>query len=151
VAVDFERDSLSGRLAQAGFDPSRPALVSWLGVTMYLTGAAISQTLEEISGFAPGTQLITDYILPAALRDDTGNTYAGLVAPAAAERGEPWLTFLAPDDMSALLAEHGFGAVGQVRQRDAIPAALWDRTDSLHPAGLSVLARATLGTGHHPG
>jgi methyltransferase (TIGR00027 family) len=151
VAMDFERDSLSGRLAQAGFDPSRPALVSWLGVTMYLTGAAISQTLEEISGFAPGTQLITDYILPAALRDDTGNTYAGLVAPAAAERGEPWLTFLAPDDMSALLAEHGFGAVGQVRQRDAIPAALWDRTDSLHPAGLSVLARATLGTGHHPG
>jgi methyltransferase (TIGR00027 family) len=144
VAMDFERDQLAGRLAQAGFDPSRPALVSWLGVTMYLTGAAISQTLAEISGFAPSTQLITDYILPAALRDDTGNAYAGLVAPAAAERGEPWLTFLAPDDMSALLQRHGFGAVEHVRQRDSIPAALWDRDDSLRPAGLSVLARATI-------
>ncbi len=144
VAVDFERDSLSGRLAQAGFDPSRPALVSWLGVTTYLTGAAISQTLAEISGFAPGTQLITDYMLPAALRDDTGHAYVGLVAPAAAERGEPWLTFLAPDDMSALLEGHGFGAVEHVRQRDSIPAALWDRADSLRPAGLSVLARATI-------
>lgn len=144
VAMDFERDSLSGRLAQAGFDPSRPALVSWLGVTMYLTGAAISQTLAEISGFAPGTQLITDYMLPAALRDDTGNAYADLVAPVAAEHGEPWLTFLAPDDMSALLEGHGFGAVEHVRQRDSIPAALWDRTDSLHPAGLTVLARATI-------
>jgi methyltransferase (TIGR00027 family) len=144
VAMDFERDQLAGRLAQAGFDPSRPALVSWLGVTMYLTGAAISQTLAEISGFAPCTQLITDYILPAALRDDTGNAYAGLVAPAAAERGEPWLTFLAPDDMSALLQRHGFGAVEHVRQRDSIPAALWDRSDSLRPAGLSVLARATI-------
>jgi methyltransferase (TIGR00027 family) len=144
VAMDFERDQLAGRLRQAGFDPSRPALVSWLGVTMYLTGAAISQTLAEISGFAPGTQLVTDYILPAALRDDTGNAYASLVAPVAAERGEPWLTFLAPDDMSALLEAHGFSAVEHVRQRDSIPPALWDRTDSLHPAGLSVLDRATI-------
>jgi methyltransferase (TIGR00027 family) len=144
VAVDFERDSLAGRLVQAGFDPSRPALVSWLGVTMYLTGGAISQTLAEISGFAPGTQLIADYMLPAALRDETGRSYAELVAPVAAERGEPWLTFLAPDDMSARLARHGFGPVEHVRQRDSIPAALWDRTDSLHPAGLSVLARVTI-------
>jgi methyltransferase (TIGR00027 family) len=144
AAMDFERDSLSSRLAQAGFDPSRPALVSWLGVTMYLSQAAISRTLEEISGFAPGTQLVTDYMLPAGLRDDTGDAYAGLVAPAAAERGEPWLTFLAPDDMSALLAGHGFGAVEQVRQREAVPAALWDRADSLRPADLSVLAHATI-------
>ena len=144
VAVDFERDSLARPLAQAGFDPSRPALVSWLGVTMYLTEGAISQTLAEISGFASGTQLVTEYMLPAALRDDTGNAYAGLVAPAVAERGEPWLTFLAPDDMSALLARQGFGPVEHVRQRDSIPAALWDRTDSLHPADLAVLAHATI-------
>ena len=144
VPVDFERDSLAGRLSQAGFDPSRPAMVSWLGVTMYLTQAAISQTLAEIGGFAPGTQLITDYMLPADLRDEAGRTYAGLVAPAAAERGEPWLTFFAPGDMTALLEGHGFGAVEHVRQRDSIPAALWDRADSLRPAGLSVLARATV-------
>ena len=144
VALDFERDQLAGRLAQAGFDPSRPALVSWLGVTMYLTEGAISQTLAGIGGFAPGTQLITDYMLPAALRDETGEAYVGLVAPVAAERGEPWLTFLAPDAMSALLARHGFGRVGHVRQRDSIPAALWDRADSLRPADLSVLARATI-------
>jgi O-methyltransferase involved in polyketide biosynthesis len=111
---------------------------------MYLTRAAISQTLAEIGGFAPGTQLITDYMLPAALRDETGNTYAGLVAPAAAERGEPWLTFFAPDEMSALLEGHGLGAVEHVRQRDSVPAALWHRTDSLRPADLSVLARGTI-------
>jgi methyltransferase (TIGR00027 family) len=144
VPMDFERDPLAGRLRQAGFDPDRPALVSWLGVTMYLTSAAISQTLAEIGTFAPGTQLITDYMLPAPLRDETGNTYADLVAPTAAERGEPWLTFLAPDDVSALLERHGFGAIAHVQQRDSVPAALWDRTDALRPAALSVLARATL-------
>ena len=155
VPADFENDLAGGSLAEllvrSGLDLTSPAFVSWLGVTMYLTRAAISQTLAEISGFAPGTQLIADYILPAVLRDDTGNAYAGLVAPAAAKRGEPWLTFLAPDDMSALLEGHGFGPVEHVRQRDSIPAALWDRTDCLHPADLSLLARATLGTSHHPG
>ena len=141
---DFEGDSLTGRLRQAGFDPARPALVSWLGVTMYLTQAAISRTLAEIGGFAPGTQLITDYMLPAVLRDETGNTYVELVAPAAAERGEPWLSFFAPGDMSALLERHGFGLIEHVQQRDSIPAVLWDRTDSLRPTVLSVLARATV-------
>jgi hypothetical protein len=46
--------------------------------------------------------------------------------------------------MSALLEGHGFGAVEHVRQRDSIPAALWDRTDPLRPAGLAVLAHATV-------
>lgn len=144
VAMDFERDSLAGRLGQAGFDRAQPALVSWLGVTVYLTAAAISRTLAEIGGFAPGTELITDYMLPAAPRDETGNAYAGLVAPAAAERGEPWVTFLAPGEMTALLEQHGFGLIDHVRQRDCVPATLWDRTDSLRPADLSVLARATV-------
>ena len=117
VPVDFERDSLAARLDEAGFDPSRPALVSWLGVTMYLTQGAISRTLAEMSGFAPGTQLITDYMLPAGLRDETGNTYVNLVAPAAAERGEPWLTLLRP-------RRHDGPARGaRVRRRRARPPA----------------------------
>lgn len=86
-------------------------------------------------------------MLPASLRDETGNTYADVVAPAAVERGEPWLTLFAPDDVSDLLTRHGYGVVEHVRQRDSVPAAFWERTDSLRPVSLSVLARATLGTG----
>ena len=48
------------------------------------------------------------------------------------------------EGIASLLERHGFGAVEHVRQRDAVPAALWDRADSLRPAGLSVLARATI-------
>jgi methyltransferase (TIGR00027 family) len=111
VPADFEMGSLTRCLVENGFSLSRPALVSWLGVTMYLTRTAISQTLAEISSFAPGTELVTDYMLPATMRDEVGRTYADLVMPVAAERGEPWLTFLSPHQMSALLAEHGLGAV----------------------------------------
>ena len=144
VPTDFERDSLAGPLTAAGFDPGRPALVSWLGVTMYLTQPAIGRTLAEISGFAAGTELITDYMLPASLRDATGQSYADQVAPVAAQRGEPWLTCLAPDEMSALLDSSGFGRIEHVSQRDSISAALWDRSDTLHPIRLSMLARAAV-------
>jgi methyltransferase (TIGR00027 family) len=118
------RNRLADRsMVEHGLDLSRPALVSWLGVTMYLTRAAISQTLGQIGGFAPGTEIIADYMLPARLRNADGNTYAELIMPAAAGRGEPWLTLLGPDDMSALLAGHGFDVAEQVRQRDAVDAA----------------------------
>ncbi len=144
VPADFEHDSLAARLRGQGFDPSQPALVSWLGVTMYLTASAISQTLQEISTFAPGTELITDYMLPPGLRDQDGQSYADLVGPVAAQRGEPWLSCLAPDEMSTLLKTHGFGRTKQVSQRHSISAELWYRADTLHPIRLSMLAHATV-------
>jgi methyltransferase (TIGR00027 family) len=144
VAADLETGSLADHLAQAGFDLSQPALVSWLGVTMYLTRAAIGRTLAAVGRLAGGTEIIADYMLPAGLRDAAGDTYASLVQPVAAEWGEPWLTFLAPGDMAGLLARHGFAVAEQAGQREAIGAALWDRRDSLRPARLSVLARAAV-------
>jgi methyltransferase (TIGR00027 family) len=145
VPLDFETDSLADRLIQSGFDPARPALVSWLGVAMYLTRAAIGETLAVIGAFAPGTELVADYMLPVSMRDAAGNAYVELVAPVAAQGGEPWLTFLTPGDMSALLEQHGFGSVEHVSQRDSAGAAMWDRTDSLRPAELSRVAHAIAG------
>ena len=89
VPADLATASLADVLPASGFDPAQPALISWLGVTMYLTRDAISMALTAISAFAPGTELITDYMLPASLCDAAGNSYAELVAAAAAERGEP--------------------------------------------------------------
>jgi methyltransferase (TIGR00027 family) len=142
VPVDFEGESMAGPLAQNGFDPSRPSFVSWLGVTMYLTHEAIAQVLALVGGFAPGTEVVVDHVLPEDLRDEAGQAYADALMPAAAERGEPWLTFLSSQDMSSLLGEHGFDVVEHVHQRDAIDAALWKRSDALQPSDLSLLTHA---------
>jgi methyltransferase (TIGR00027 family) len=48
VAVDFERDRLAECLAAEGFDASKPAFFSWLGVVQYLTKPAIEDTLERV-------------------------------------------------------------------------------------------------------
>ena len=49
--------------------------------------------------------------------------------------------------MADLAGRAGFGAVRAVSQRDAIPAGLWQRADSLRPGRLAVLLHGTV----HPG
>jgi methyltransferase (TIGR00027 family) len=144
VPADFMVDGLAERLAEAGCDLGAPVLVGWLGVTMYLTREAIGQTLAAIGGFARGSELVADYLLPEDLRDLDGSSYAALVAPSSAERGEPWLSSFAPQEMTDLARRSGFASVRHVRQRDTIPAGLWDRSDSLRPADLAVLCHATI-------
>ncbi len=144
VAADLRTATLTAVLSAAGFEAGQPAVVSWLGVIMYLSRAAISSTLASLRGFAAGTELIADYMLPQSLRDAAGDSFVSQVGAVAAEHGEPWLTFLSPDDIGGLLAEHGFGAIEHVSQRDSVPAQLWDRADSLRPISLSMVCRAAL-------
>jgi len=145
VAADLAAGALPGCLAAAGFDRSSPALVSWLGVTMYLTRDAIAATLAAVGALAPGSEVIADYMLPAELRDEAGALYGSQVAQSSAERGEPWLSCLAPDEMADLARSAGLGAVRTVRQRDTIPAALWQRPDALRPAELAMLLHGAVG------
>ena len=147
VPADLARDPLIQCLAAAGFDASAPAMIAWLGVTMYLTAQAVAETLDAVARLAPGTELIADYLLPEGARDEAGALYGALVAQASAEQGEPWRSYFTPDQMADLAGRAGFGAVRAVSQRDTIPAALWQRADSLCPARLAVLFHGTVQPG----
>jgi methyltransferase (TIGR00027 family) len=147
VPADLARDPLIQCLAAAGFDAAAPAVIAWLGVTMYLTAQAVAETLAAVAGLAPGTELIADYLLPEDARDEAGALYGALVAQASAEQGEPWRSYFTPDQMADLAGRAGFGAVRAVSQRDTIPAALWQRADSLCPARLAVLFHGTVQPG----
>jgi methyltransferase (TIGR00027 family) len=136
--------SLIAALQAAGFDPAEPAVVGWLGVTVYLNISAISATLAALAACAPGTEVIVDYMLPAGLRDHAADEYVSQVSQFAADGGEPWRSFVAPDQMQAMLSEQGFAVLEHVRQRDAVPGELWERSDPLRPGDLSVITRAVL-------
>lgn len=64
-----EADLEAGALAPAGFDYGRPALISWLGVIMYLTPDPLAATLATLSRCAAGTELVAGYFMPGRLRD----------------------------------------------------------------------------------
>jgi methyltransferase (TIGR00027 family) len=139
VPADLAADSLRRCLAGAGFDASAPAVFGWLGVTMYLTAEAVAETMTAVAGCARGSELIADYLLPEGARDEAGALYGRLVAQASAEQGEPWRSCFTPEEIEDLARKSGLGAARSVRQRETIPARLWQRTDSLRPAELAVL------------
>jgi len=112
VPVDFERDALPDALAAAGFDPGAGAVFTWLGVTMYLTDAAIEATLAFIAATCGGHGGVTfDYgVDPSRLTPAQRSVYDALAARVAAV-GEPWLTAFAPEALGERLRALGFRAI----------------------------------------
>jgi methyltransferase (TIGR00027 family) len=108
--VDFERQSLADGLARAGFEANRPAFFQWLGVVPYLTREAISDTLDFIAGI-PDSEVVFDYAEPFENYPADRRAYIMGVAESAAARGEPWLSFFDPTELSRLLGDKGFAIV----------------------------------------
>src|SRR5262245_4436042 len=62
--VDFETQTLRDGLLAAGLDFEEGAVFSWIGVTMFLTLAAIEATLETVAACPPGSRIVLTYNPP---------------------------------------------------------------------------------------
>ncbi len=135
VPVDFE----SGgdwwqQLTDAGFDPSRPALVVCAGVTVYLTKEAIAATLRTLGRLAPGSTLAMTFMLPAELVDDADRDRLEETKPRARASGTPFISFHTPQEMLALARAAGFEGARHVSGPQLAARYFADRTDGLRPS-----------------
>jgi methyltransferase (TIGR00027 family) len=139
--IDFERETLPEALARAGFDSTRPAFFSWLGVVPYLTEDAVFATLGVIGQLPRGTQVMFDYGDPPetlapetrALHDTRAHRVAAL--------GEPWISHFDPVLLAEKLHALGFSEIddkGPVRLAERFFAGL--PTPSSDRGGHVVLA-----------
>ena len=65
VPVDFNKETMTGGLIKAGFDPGKRTFFSILGVSYYLTLPVFTKTLEQIAELSsPGSVLVFDFPLP---------------------------------------------------------------------------------------
>jgi methyltransferase (TIGR00027 family) len=114
VPLDFEQHDLDLELSRAGFDPAKPSVVAWLGVTYYLTPEAITGTLERIAHWSAGTQIVFDYQIPEPMWDSFEGWDDNLpraVAAGFAASGEPWVSSFSPAEVETLLSGHGYGNI----------------------------------------
>lgn len=106
--VDFERETLADGLAAVGFDAAAPAFFAWLGVVVYLTREAITETLKFIAR-VPGAEVVFDYGEPPSAFPEGGQRSVQLArAQRAAAMGEPWITRFSPSEIQSLLRGLGF-------------------------------------------
>lgn len=146
VPIDFERETLTEGLAAAEVNIHAATFFSWLGVTQYLTSAAVLRTLREIAEIAaPGSEIVFQFVVPAAtLASEEGSLVKTLAALAAAA-GEPWLSFFAPDEMETHLKQMGFAKIHHFGPEQATERYLLGRTDGLRLPAYFHMINAVVG------
>jgi O-methyltransferase involved in polyketide biosynthesis len=107
--VDFEREALRDGLEAAAFDFAAPAVLSWLGVTMYLTRDAIEATLASLADCRPRTRVVLTYDLPRSELGELGLASATTLRELVAEMGEPMISFFTPAEIEHVMNGVGFG------------------------------------------
>ncbi|MFT9017315.1 class I SAM-dependent methyltransferase [Acetobacter malorum] len=110
VPVDFERDSLITCLMKAGFDSTKPAFFSWLGVVPYLTRESIENTLRFVASI-PGSEIVFDYGEPIENYEGQHRRLMEERDAFVASVGEPWLSRFNPAEIHAILLKAGFNNV----------------------------------------
>ncbi|WP_082974900.1 SAM-dependent methyltransferase [Mycobacterium sp. E3247] len=116
VPCDFEHDDLVRLLTAAGFDVNAPSLVVWLGVTFYLTAAALDATFDQLRRIcAPASRLIVDYGDRDIVGHNSTRPTVRRVSRSVTRRGEPYRTGMTATEVDALLQRHEFETTTHLR------------------------------------
>jgi methyltransferase (TIGR00027 family) len=134
VPVDFEAgESWRERLASAGFDADRPAVVASTGVSMYLTKEANIVALRQVATLADSSTFATTFILPLELADPEVRPGLEMAERGARASGTPFISFFTPTEMLDLARQAGFKEARHVSAATLTERYFRDRTDDLHP------------------
>jgi methyltransferase (TIGR00027 family) len=134
VPVDFEADGAWwDRLIASGFDARKPAIVASAGVSMYLTREAITATLRQMAGLAPGSTFAMTFLLPLECADPDIRPWLEMAAKGARASGTPFISFFTPADMIGLGREAGLAGVRHVSAETLARLYFADRNDGLRP------------------
>jgi methyltransferase (TIGR00027 family) len=145
VPVDFEAaGSWWDRLAAAGIDTVRPAVVASAGVSMYLTKEANAATLRTLASLAPGSTVVMTFQPPLDLLEPAERALRELAEKGARASGTPFISFYTPAEILALARSSGFGAARHVSAAMLNERYFAGRTDGLRTSSGEELLVATV-------
>lgn len=143
VPMDFEKDSPADRLNAAGFRSDAPVFISWLGVSMYLTGDAVMQTLRFVAAScARGSQIVFDVSVTDEALGERQRVARVDLAQRVAGLGEPFVSHFDPAQLATDLAALGFSATLDFGAREANGRYFAGRADGLAVSGSAHIVTA---------
>lgn len=141
VPADLGREELGAALGRSAYRRDEPAILSWLGVTVYLTREANLATLRSISHVASaGSELVFTYVEQRAL-DSPSPAMQKAIAGASAV-GEPWLSGFDSAMLPEQLRELGLTIVEDLGGGELHRRYCADRGDGLTPGRAGRIVRA---------
>jgi methyltransferase (TIGR00027 family) len=144
VPVDFETTSLKQALCNTSFAFHRTTFCSWLGVTQYLTLAAIDATLAFILSLPRASEIVFSFSLPQNALSGIEADAVAIAAAKSGEAGEPWISRFYPADLIARLRRMGFAEVIHLTPEQALERYVKKRQDGLVIRGGEQLLRAVV-------
>jgi methyltransferase (TIGR00027 family) len=142
VPVNFETDLLRDSLRSAGFDESAPAFVSWLGVMVYVTEAAADDVFRFVASLPRSSEIVLTFSAGPASASSGEAAHLGRAAAYVASLGEPWQTFIQPQELSEKLTRFGFSQVTFLTPAESDARYFAGRSDALRPPRRGSLAAA---------
>ena len=131
VAVDFEKDSLRGRLKAAGFDERVPTVTAWLGVVPYLTTEGFRATMRLLARFTAGSEVVFDYSQPREVLPPVEQLMHDSLSARVALAGEPFQLFFTPEKLAEELEWLGMRVVEDLDSTAMTARYLAGRKDGL--------------------
>ena len=114
VKTDLNIEKINETLRQHGFNKNKPAFFIWEGVTQYLTRRAVDQTMDFISGTAPGSFLLFTYVHKKAIDQWLNGPKANWIRRWVKQMGEPWIFGFDPKELPDYLNRYGLELVEDV-------------------------------------
>jgi methyltransferase (TIGR00027 family) len=119
ISIDFDRESLSKKLAGAEFSRNRKSLFVLEGLLMYLQPESVDRTFHVIEDFAGiGSMVVFDYVRASVLRQ-TGSCYGEQsIVKSVSKAGERWHFAIEEDELQGFLNQYRLSASEHMDARE---------------------------------
>jgi methyltransferase, putative, TIGR00027 family len=124
VPIDFNRETLSQKLFQSGYDKNKKSLFIWEGVTPLITAEAVDETLHFVAwNSGTGSSIIFNYILKSVVdgtcqveeaREIRRAFSRGGIADFRSNRGDRLLFGIEEGTIETFLSERGFHQIKDI-------------------------------------
>jgi methyltransferase (TIGR00027 family) len=117
IPIDFDTQTLETVFTGTAFDPSRPAVFIWEGVTQYISEGAVRQTLTFVGKSAPGSVIVFTYVLKSIIERRSDIPGADHMMDVVAQNA-PWVFGLEPSEIPEFLKAFHLVLIADVGNAD---------------------------------
>ncbi len=112
ISIDFDKESLSEKLEDSGFNRDGRSLFVLEGLLMYLQPESVDETFKVIERFAgEGSEVVFDYVRASVLRQ-TGSYYGEReILKSVTKAGEQWHFGIEEGELEGFLKKHGLSVI----------------------------------------
>jgi methyltransferase (TIGR00027 family) len=117
IPIDFDTQTLDTVFSGTAFNPAKPAIFVWEGVTQYISEEAVRQTLAFVGKSAPGSIIVFTYVLKSVIERRSDIPCVEHLMDTVAKQS-PWVFGLEPSGIPDFLKPYHLSLIADAGSAD---------------------------------